>query len=97
MITLNDIFSQVFPWLEGISVDLGTVLIAVLFLSFLVLGFNFIQEMMHSSDNSSLDNNSVFQNTLDTYELDHDQDDLSYRPRFRRKLRDRFKLDKLNY
>lgn len=46
MITIDDIFAQIFPWMEGISIDLGTILIALVFLSFLVLGFDYVMQML---------------------------------------------------
>ncbi len=46
MFTLDDIFNQIFPWMEGISIDLGTILIALVFLSFLLLGFDWVMEML---------------------------------------------------
>lgn len=46
MITIDDIFTQIFPWMEGISIDLGTILIALVFLSFLILGFDLVMDML---------------------------------------------------
>ena len=43
---MDDIFSQMFPILSGISFDLGTVLTAILFLGFLVIGFDLIKAML---------------------------------------------------
>ncbi len=46
MFTINDIFNQIFPWLEGISWDVGTVLTGIVFLGFLVLGFDWVMSML---------------------------------------------------
>ena len=46
MITMDDIFTQMFPFLEGISLDLGTVLLGVLGLGFLIIGFDLVKAML---------------------------------------------------
>lgn len=45
MFTLDQLFTQIFPWLEGISWDLGTVLTGIVFLWFLVMAFDWLKEM----------------------------------------------------
>ncbi len=45
MFTIDQIFTNIFPWLEGISWDVGTLLTGLLFLSFLVLGFDYLKLM----------------------------------------------------
>ena len=46
LFSIDQLFAQIFPWLSGISWDLGTVLIAIIFLWFIVLAFDWLQEMM---------------------------------------------------
>jgi hypothetical protein len=46
MFTMQDIFSQMFPFLSGISFDLGTVLLGILSLGFLIVGFDLIKAML---------------------------------------------------
>ena len=46
MFTIDQLFSQIFPWMEGISWDLGTILTALVFLWFLVLAFDWVMMMM---------------------------------------------------
>ncbi|MGL1932720.1 MAG: hypothetical protein OCC45_13325 [Desulfotalea sp.] len=48
MFTLEDIFKQVFPFLEGISFDVGTVIVAMLLISFIVIGFDYVRDILES-------------------------------------------------
>lgn len=43
MFTLEDLFKSVFPQAEGISWDLGTVIVGMLMLSCIVIGFDIIK------------------------------------------------------
>jgi hypothetical protein len=45
MFSIDDLFSQMFPWLSGISWDLGTILTSIVFLWFLLLGFDWVKAM----------------------------------------------------
>ena len=46
LFSIDQLFAQIFPWLSGISWDLGTVLTAIVFLWFLVLGFDWLKIML---------------------------------------------------
>lgn len=43
---MQDVFSQMFPMLSGISLDLGTILLALLGLGFLMIGFDLVKVML---------------------------------------------------
>jgi len=45
MFSIDDLFSQMFPWLSGISWDLGTILTSIVFLWFLLLAFDWVKVM----------------------------------------------------
>ena len=47
--SIDQLFAQMFPWLTGISWDLGTILTALVFLWFLLLAFDWIQAMLLGS------------------------------------------------
>ena len=44
--TIDQLFDQMFPWLSGISWDLGTILTSLVFLWFLLLGFDWVKAML---------------------------------------------------
>lgn len=46
MFTLNDIFTQLFPALEGMSVDVGTVIVGMLALTVICCGFDFVKDIL---------------------------------------------------
>lgn len=46
LFSIDQLFAQMFPWLAGISWDLGTILTAIVFLWFLLLAFDWVQEML---------------------------------------------------
>ena len=46
MFSLDTLFAQIFPWMTGISWDLGTILTGLVFLWFLILGFDWVKEML---------------------------------------------------
>lgn len=49
MFTLDQLFDQIFPWLSGISWDIGTLLTGLIFLSFIALGFDWVMQMFGMS------------------------------------------------
>jgi hypothetical protein len=44
--TIDQLFAQMFPWLAGISWDLGTILTSIVFLWFLLLAFDWVKVMV---------------------------------------------------
>ena len=46
MFTLDQLFDQIFPWMTGISWDLGTVLTGLVFLWVLAEAFNLLSQML---------------------------------------------------
>jgi len=46
MFSIDQVFDQIFPWLSGISWDLGTILTSLVFLWFLLLGFDWVKVML---------------------------------------------------
>lgn len=54
MFTLEDLFTSAFPMLNGISMDAGTVMLAMISLGFIGLGFNIIYDILMSKYNGML-------------------------------------------
>lgn len=56
MFEIDDIFSAVFPFLEGISFDVGTLIVGMLLLTFIVIGFDYVKDVLGSMVNTSFNN-----------------------------------------
>ena len=46
MFTIDQLFAQMFPWIEGVSWDLGTILIATVFIWVIIMAFGLIKDML---------------------------------------------------
>lgn len=103
MYTMDQIFSNMFPMVKGISWDLGTVMIGIFTLGFILIGFDFIKDMLFGRFESSrnrrwadkyldeAENIREARNTLEKGTAAWDEQDLLYKSFVRKsaKLREK--------